>query len=193
MSEVASAVAEQSEEADNSGAAAVTASAAFTCITGTGTATAPAAQKVQGKVFALTSEEAAASPSTVTCNLSVCGFTAFALIDSGCTHSIISMSFASRLHFVPRRTDCEYVISSPGGPTLFSHSRLLGCDIRVGDRVLPANLIVLDIHDFDVILGMDWLEENFANIDCRTKVVTFSIPGSPPFQFHGDKLVRVYL
>jgi hypothetical protein len=150
--------------------------------------TAPTAQKVQGKVFALTSEEAAASPSTVTGNLSVCGFTAFALIDSGCTHSIVSVNFASRLHFVPRRTDCEYVISSPGGPTLFSHSRLWGCDIRVGDRVLPADLIVLDIHDFDVILGMDWLEENFANIDCRTKVVTFSIPGSPPFQFHGDKL-----
>ena len=49
-------------------------------------------------------------------------------------------------------------------------------------------MIVLDIHDFDVILGMDWLEENFANIVCRTNVVTFSIPGSPPFQFHGDKL-----
>ena len=144
-------------------------------------------QRVQGRAYAITSEEAAASPTTVTGTLLVCGFSAFVLIDSGCTHSIVSSSFAFRLDFVQWSSDCEFMILTPGGLSLFSRRRLLNCDVRVGDHDLPADLVVLDIYDFDVILGMDWLEENFANIDCRMKVVTFSIPGSPPFHFYGDK------
>ena len=37
----------------------------------------------------------------------------------------------------------------------------------VEDVVMPANLIPLDIVEFDVILGTDWLHYNRANIDCH--------------------------
>ena len=39
--------------------------------------------------------------------------------------------------------------------------------------------------DFDVILGMDWLAENHATIDCRTKEVIFSLLSGPSFKFKG--------
>ncbi|XP_070676254.1 uncharacterized protein [Malus domestica] len=48
-----------------------------------------------------------------------------------------------------------------------------GCPVLVEDVVMPANLIPLDIVDFDVILGIDWLHYNRANIDCYEKIVTF--------------------
>ena len=67
---------------------------------------------------------------------------------------------------------------------------MIGCDVTVGGQRLPADLIVLGITDFDVVLGMDWLEQNYANIDCRSKVVTFGIPGLPRFCFYGDRYGR---
>ncbi|XP_068338977.1 uncharacterized protein [Pyrus communis] len=49
----------------------------------------------------------------------------------------------------------------------------------VEDVVMPADLIPLDIVDFDVILGTDWLHHNRANIDCYGKTVTFHLPRLP--------------
>ena len=46
---------------------------------------------------------------------------------------------------------------------------------------------MLGITDFDVVLGMVWLEQNYANIDCRYMVVTFKVPGLPRFFFLGDR------
>jgi hypothetical protein len=121
-------------------------------------------QRVQGRAYALTSDEAAASPTAVTGILPVCGFSAFVLIDSGSTHSIASVEFASRLVDVPRSFACEFVFSTPAGLDLCSRQCLIGCDVVVGKHSLPVDLIVLGITDFDVVLGMDWLEENFANV-----------------------------
>ncbi|XP_068317046.1 uncharacterized protein [Pyrus communis] len=53
----------------------------------------------------------------------------------------------------------------------------------VEDIVMPANLIPLDIVDFDVILGTYWLHYNRANIDCYRKTVTFHRPGLPEVTF----------
>ena len=44
------------------------------------------------------------------------------------------------------------------------------------NRVSYAELVELDMLDFDVILGMDWLHDCFASIDCRTRVVKFNFP-----------------
>ncbi|XP_028953963.2 uncharacterized protein [Malus domestica] len=52
--------------------------------------------------------------------------------------------------------------------------------------VMPANLIPLDIFDFDVILGTDWLHYNRAKIDCYGKIVAFHRPGLPKVTFVGE-------
>ena len=52
---------------------------------------------------------------------------------------------------------------------------------------MPANLIPLDIVDFDVILGMDWLHYNHAKLDCYEKVVTFHRSGLPVVTFFGER------
>ena len=47
------------------------------------------------------------------------------------------------------------------------------CEILVNDVPLYANLIPLEMHGFDVILGMDWLSSYRALIDCELKRVVF--------------------
>ncbi|KAL6321211.1 hypothetical protein AAG906_016245 [Vitis piasezkii] len=46
-------------------------------------------------------------------------------------------------------------------------------------------IVLLDLQDFDVILGIDWLASYHASIDCFGKRVMFSIPGQPNFSFEG--------
>ncbi|XP_068328272.1 uncharacterized protein [Pyrus communis] len=62
-----------------------------------------------------------------------------------------------------------------------------GCPVIVEDIVIPVNLIPLDIVDFDVILGTNWLHYNRANIDCYGKTITFHRPELPEVTFVGEQ------
>ena len=50
-----------------------------------------------------------------------------------------------------------------------------------------ADLVLLDVMDFDVILGMDWLSKHYAIVDCWRKEVIFRISNDEEFNFMGDK------
>src|SRR5687767_2565615 len=39
--------------------------------------------------------------------------------------------------------------------------------------------------DFDVILGMDWLYDSYASVDCRTRVVKFQFSNEPILEWKG--------
>jgi hypothetical protein len=65
-----------------------------------------------------------------------------------------------------------FVVSSPGGQVFLCHEFLREVSVLISDTSFPADLIVLPLQDFDVILGMDWLAAHGAVIDCsRRKVV----------------------
>ncbi|KAM1315779.1 hypothetical protein ACFX2F_019505 [Malus domestica] len=57
----------------------------------------------------------------------------------------------------------------------------------VEEVVMPVNLIPLDIVDFDVILGTDWLHYNRANMDCYRKSVTFHCFGLSEVTFVSEQ------
>ena len=54
-------------------------------------------------------------------------------------------------------------------------------------REFRAYLIVIGNSGFDVVLGMDWLGDSHATIDCRKRKVVFSIPCHPEFEFHAGE------
>ncbi|XP_070047187.1 uncharacterized protein [Nicotiana tomentosiformis] len=43
-----------------------------------------------------------------------------------------------------------------------------------------------EMVEFDVIMGMDWLDSCYANMDCWTKVVPFNFPREPVIEWKGD-------
>ena len=47
------------------------------------------------------------------------------------------------------------VVSTPVGRTVVCDSFYPNCKIQIGDYVLIARLIVLEMYGFDMILGMD--------------------------------------
>src|SRR3954470_7202501 len=49
------------------------------------------------------------------------------------------------------------------------------------------DLILLDMREFDVIIGMDWLTAFRAHIDCSNRRVTFQTPEGETLKFLGNK------
>ncbi|WRX10265.1 Reverse transcriptase domain - like 10 [Theobroma cacao] len=57
------------------------------------------------------------------------------------------------------------------GEKLVRNSCYRDCEVRVGEEEFRGDLIPLEILDFDLILGMDWLTAHRANVDCFRKEV----------------------
>ena len=70
--------------------------------------------------------------------------------------SFISLNFARRTNISSQQISESIHVSSPGG--LISSSVVcLGCTVSIGGDDFVANLMVIHLLVFDVILGMDWL------------------------------------
>ena len=53
-----------------------------------------------------------------------------------------------------------------------------------------VDLVELDMFNFDMILGMDWLHAFFASINYRTRVVKFQFPKEPIYSGWGEILCQ---
>ena len=63
------------------------------------------------------------------------------------------------------------VVSVPNGDTMISEMIVQGSRLVIQNKDFPADLIVLGIYDFDIVLGMDWLSRHKATLDCYKKEV----------------------
>ncbi|RVW26566.1 Transposon Ty3-G Gag-Pol polyprotein [Vitis vinifera] len=108
------------------------------------------------------------------------------LIDPGSTHSFVSISFTGLLGLPVASMDFDLIVATPMGDSVVASRMLRNCIVMIGYREMPVDLVLLDLQDFDVILGMDWLASYHASVDCFEKRVTFSIPGQPKFSFEGS-------
>jgi len=55
------------------------------------------------------------------------------------------------------------------------------CTINIGKRLFFADFILLGIHGYDVILGMDWLTKYQDIIDCKPKPLAIVTPDGERF------------
>ena len=145
------------------------------------------APEPQARIYAYTRGDAEAGTSNVvTGQLSIATYDVIALFDSGATHSFISMEFAQKLGRVGSRVEQTFSASLPSGEVLWSNFWIQNVPIRINGRELLADLIAIRLHDFDVILGMDFLGRHNAKIDCRKRNVMFSPCDDEDFSFQGQ-------
>ena len=103
--------------------------------------------------------------------ISVYDHDAYALVDPGATHSFISIPFTERYQIESHPIDGRMVVSIPNGDTMISERIVPGSRLVIQNKDFPVDLIVLGIHDFDIVLGMDWLSKHRATLDFYKKDV----------------------
>ncbi|XP_043805308.1 uncharacterized protein LOC110608243 [Manihot esculenta] len=147
----------------------------------------PGRPRTQARVFAMTQQEARASPEVVTGMLTIFDKDVHILIDPGSTHSFISQSFSKHADRELKPLDCGLAVSTPVGDSVVCEQVYRDCVVKLGNHELLVDLIPLCLQDLDVILGMDWLSRHYATIDCFEKSVVFNSPEGSKFTFFGER------
>ena len=65
------------------------------------------------------------------------------------------------------------IVSLPSGENLTSQFGFKAISVKIAKRELLVDLMVLEMVDYDLILGMDWLSKYNATIFCRRKNEVF--------------------
>ena len=95
----------------------------------------------------------------------------YALIDPGSTHSYICMEQMSDKLPPVELLAYDLLVTSPLGHSVRVNRVYKNCPLLVHDREFSIDRIALPFHDFDLILGMDWLSKHRAIVDCDKKIV----------------------
>ena len=78
-------------------------------------------------------------------------------------------------------------MSSPLGTRARLGMIFRGCELEILGTLLIVDLMIMDMSEFDVILGMDWLTAYRVVIDCERKRVTTYTQDGTRVVFQGDK------
>ena len=93
------------------------------------------------------------------------------LIDPGFMHLYICMEQMSNKLPSVELLAYDLLVTSPLGHSVRVNRVYKNCPLLVHDREFLVDLIALPFHEFDLILGMDWLSKHQAIVDCDKKIV----------------------
>ena len=109
------------------------------------------------------------------------------LLDSSASYSFIAASVMRELGLEVETLEEPMCVSSPLGTRASIYLICWDCELEISGILLTVDLRVMDMSEFDVILGMDWLTAYRVVIDCeRRRVTTYTLDGTC-VTFHGDK------
>ena len=112
----------------------------------------------------------------------VTGHATFTLFDCGASHYFIASRFASSLPMSAVLLNYPSKVHTPTGDQSLCTLYIPSVEVSVASQNLPADLILLDMTEFDVILGMDWLFEYHAQVLCKEGKVVLYPPDRPVFE-----------
>ena len=141
--------------------------------------------RTQARVYAVTQQDADAAPDVVTGIISILDHDAYTLVDPGATHSFASKPFLDHFQIETQPLEGRMRISLPVGDPLLADTVVRDSRVLIEGQEFPADLVALDMRDFDVVLSMDWLSRHRATLDCYKKEVKLHRPGKLEVKFRG--------
>ena len=96
--------------------------------------------------------------------------------------------YSSPIQCQSRNSLRTFSVSTPVGDQVIARRVYRNCPVIVSQNVTSADLVELEMVDFDVILGMDWLHSCYASVNCITTIVRFQFPDEPILEWKGSIL-----
>ncbi|XP_070040149.1 uncharacterized protein [Nicotiana tomentosiformis] len=107
--------------------------------------------------------------------ISVCGKYTSVLFDPGSTYSYVSSLFAYFLGVSRESFSTSIFVSTSVGDSVIVNQISQSCVVTLCGYETRADILLLDMTDFEIILGMDWLSPYHAILNCHAKTVTLEI------------------
>ena len=139
------------------------------------------------RTFNMTVGEAIRDAEVIAGTLFLNSISAHVLFDSGATKSFISREFANKLNLKAEPLEKPLQVEIVNQEIIPIDQVCPNCDMEIEGQNFKVNLIPFKLGEFDVILGMDWLMECEAHIDCKGKKIKIKLPGGKLVVFRGQK------
>jgi len=110
------------------------------------------------------------------------------LFDSGVTDSFIAKRIVTKLGKGVEVIKKGFVIGTSMGNMVETNSMYVGVRVSLARYETKVDLIPLESHDLDIILGMYWLSKYKVLIDYYVKIVTIKTPEGRSMVFEGEKI-----
>lgn len=96
-------------------------------------------------------------------------FDIYVLFNLGSNFSNMTLLVVVNFGIDPKNLSNPFCICTPVGESAVAKQIYRKCAITVLHKVMLVDLIELDMVDFGLILGMDWIHYYYASIDYRTE------------------------
>ena len=133
----------------------------------------------------MTQQDADVAPDVVAGIIPILDHDAYTLVDPGATHSFASKPFLDCFQIETQPLEGIMRVSLPTGDPLLADRVVRDSRVLIEGQEFPADLVALDMRDFDVVLGMDWLSRHRATLDCYKNKVKLYRPGKLEVKFRG--------
>ncbi|XP_071740099.1 uncharacterized protein [Rutidosis leptorrhynchoides] len=125
----------------------------------------------RGRNFMMTIDDAKKSNEVVSGTFLVNSKPAKVLFDSGADISYVPLKYAATLDCPLCNRDYSLQVEIADGRFSVANGVYKNCVIDFGIEKFYIDLVPITLGEFDVVVGMDWLDHNKANLDCHEKFV----------------------
>ncbi|KAI3704083.1 hypothetical protein L1987_74291 [Smallanthus sonchifolius] len=143
--------------------------------------------QARGRAFVMEAGDARQDPNIVTGTFPINNHYASILFDTGADLSFVSNDFKSLLGIKPSKLEQKYTIELANGKLINTGEVIQGCTLYLKNHTFSIDLLPVDLGSFDVVIGMDWLSKNHAEIVCFEKIVQIPLPNGEILSIQGEK------
>ncbi|KAI3695400.1 hypothetical protein L1987_78397 [Smallanthus sonchifolius] len=139
------------------------------------------------RAYALTQEQARADPDVASGTFILDNTFVSVLFDSGASKSFISVTFCKRVKYTVSKLERAFSVKTVEGRTARVTDVVENSTIKIEGHRFPVRLFVMVLGGFDVVLGMDWITANEAQIICKRKIIRLKAPDGSKVEVLGDR------
>eukprot|EP00253_Pinus_taeda_P028842 PITA_28842 len=122
---------------------------------------------------ALEDRQAEYQPTMVEFEGNISNLTVSILIDPGATLSYVSPKVVERCKLQSTKFKNPWLVQLATGAKRRVGAKIKDCSFTIAGQPVMADLNVLPLGSYDILIGMDWLEKHWSLVDCKTKIIYF--------------------
>eukprot|EP00253_Pinus_taeda_P019019 PITA_19019 len=95
------------------------------------------------------------------------------LIDPGATLSYVNPKVVERCNLHSVKFKNPWLVQLATGAKRRVTSKINNYSFTIADQPVTADLNILPLGSYDILIGMDWLEKHWSLVDCKTKIIYY--------------------
>eukprot|EP00253_Pinus_taeda_P033189 PITA_33189 len=136
---------------------------------------------------ALEDRQAEYQPSMVEFEGKISNLSIAVLIDPGATLSYVSPKIVEHCKLQAEKFRNPWLVQLATGAKRRVLAKVNNCSLTIAGQPIVADLNVLPLGSYDILIGMDWLEKHWSLVNCKKKTIYYKDDGGEQQELQGIK------